>query len=263
MTITPALQLYLWPDRLLFIGPGLDTHAHRHHAAQLCISLDASPVQIRADNDDLLAPGPAFFIPSDTSHQIMQHQGLLAMFYFDPESQECEVLAQHLIGEKGGRIAPVNTSALPLDQLRALAEGQHDVALANDLCNALPGLSAVRADRIDPRLQRVLDWLGDHLETPVRLAALARIAQASESWLAHAFTDTIGIPVRRYVLWRRLRRAIETALDGASLTEAAHHAGFSDAAHLSRTFRDNFGVTPSFLFARRDQMFVMFCDRAD
>lgn len=261
MTTTPALQLYLWPDRLLFIGPGLDTQVHRHHAAQLCISLDASPIQIRGEDEVVLAPGPGFFIPPDTPHQIMQHHGALAMFYFDPESQECEVLAQHLIGEQGDRIAPVNTRALPIEPLRALAKDQHNIELANSMCSKLPGLSSVRAERIDSRLQRVLDWLENNPGTAVRLTSLARVAQASESWLVHAFTTDIGIPVRRYVLWRRLRWAIEAALDGASLTEAAHYAGFSDAAHLSRTFRNNFGVTPSFLFARRDCLSVNFCAR--
>jgi AraC-like DNA-binding protein len=34
---------------------------------------------------------------------------------------------------------------------------------------------------------------------------------------------------------------------GASLTEAAHAAGFSDSAHLSRTFRRMFGVSAASL----------------
>jgi len=43
-------------------------------------------------------------------------------------------------------------------------------------------------------------------------------------------------------LWLRLMRAVERFAAGASLTDAAHEAGFADSAHLSRTFRRMFGI---------------------
>ena len=48
---------------------------------------------------------------------------------------------------------------------------------------------------------------------------------------------------------------------GASLTEAAHLAGFADSAHLSRTFRAMFGVAPSLLF-KSGHANVTFCETA-
>lgn len=48
--------------------------------------------------------------------------------------------------------------------------------------------------------------------------------------------------MRRLVLWRRLYLAFALALQGRSLTEAAHHAGFADAAHLSRSVRSLLGI---------------------
>jgi AraC-like DNA-binding protein len=61
----------------------------------------------------------------------------------------------------------------------------------------------------------------------------------------HAFTESVGVPLRPYILWLRLQRAACDLIHGATATEAAHSAGFSDAAHLTRTFRRMFGVTPT------------------
>ncbi len=61
----------------------------------------------------------------------------------------------------------------------------------------------------------------------------------------HVFRASTGVPFRRYLLWLRLIGAVNAAASGASLTDAAYAAGFSDSAHLSRTFRRMFGLAPS------------------
>ena len=60
----------------------------------------------------------------------------------------------------------------------------------------------------------------------------------------HVFTESVGIPLRRYLSWLRVQRAVRLIVAGASATEAAHIAGFADASHLTRTFRRTLGQTP-------------------
>ncbi|MCP3140284.1 helix-turn-helix domain-containing protein [Pyxidicoccus sp. QH1ED-7-1] len=55
----------------------------------------------------------------------------------------------------------------------------------------------------------------------------------------------MGLPLRPYILWLRLRRAAEHLKHGAPVTQAAHAAGFTDSAHLSHAFRRTFGLTPT------------------
>jgi AraC-like DNA-binding protein len=100
---------------------------------------------------------------------------------------------------------------------------------------------------IHPGVRRVLS----HLHEPraafdgLSLKELAEIARLSPSRFMHAFTESVGIPVRPYILWIRLQRGACDLMDGASVTNAAHRAGFSDAAHMTRTFRRMLGATPS------------------
>lgn len=111
------------------------------------------------------------------------------------------------------------------------------VEQANATCRQLLGIE--HRQRHD-RDHRITEWLDQKL----RLASLAGAINVSESWLAHRFTGEVGIPIRRYILWQRLFHAVELALRGARLTYAAHTAGLSDAAHLSRAFRETLGVMP-------------------
>jgi AraC-like DNA-binding protein len=55
------------------------------------------------------------------------------------------------------------------------------------------------------------------------------------------------MPLRTYVLWRRLLHVWTLLMAGETLSTAAHAAGFADSAHLSRTARTMFGLPPSVL----------------
>jgi AraC-like DNA-binding protein len=43
----------------------------------------------------------------------------------------------------------------------------------------------------------------------------------------------------------RLQRAVDAISKGLTATDAAHAAGFADAAHLTRTFRRMMGIAPT------------------
>jgi AraC-like DNA-binding protein len=68
---------------------------------------------------------------------------------------------------------------------------------------------------------------------------------------SHFFAEAIGIPIRTYLLWQKLYKAGGLLLSGATLTEAAHGAGFVDSAHYSSAFHRAYGQAPSDLHRSR------------
>jgi len=82
-----------------------------------------------------------------------------------------------------------------------------------------------------------------------RLQDAAALACLSPSRFRARFDAELGLPFRRYRLWRRMAFVMRTVAVGGSLTEAAHVAGFSSSAHLSSTFKRTFGLTASDLLA--------------
>ena len=61
----------------------------------------------------------------------------------------------------------------------------------------------------------------------------------------HLFAEQTGMALRPYILWRRFGSVWEHRMNGVSLSDAAHAAGFADSAHLARTSRRMIGIPPS------------------
>ena len=85
------------------------------------------------------------------------------------------------------------------------------------------------------------------------LESAAAAAFLSPSRFAHLFKQQLGLPFRRYLLWRKLTRAMLLIGREGTATAAAHAADFADAAHLTRTFSEMFGIPPSVML--RGQFF--------
>ncbi|GAA4340734.1 AraC family transcriptional regulator [Flaviaesturariibacter amylovorans] len=113
------------------------------------------------------------------------------------------------------------------------------------LLDSLAGHQPILADTVDPRITVAIDHIRSSLQDQTSIKSVAAKCFLSESRFAHLFKIQTGIPYRRYVLWCRLQTAMLAIQKGANFTDAAFEAGFSDGAHLSRTFTDMFGVAPS------------------
>jgi AraC family transcriptional regulator len=100
-----------------------------------------------------------------------------------------------------------------------------------------------RLDRV--RLQRILDYIEQHLEDEITVVALADLANLSAFHFTRMFTATLGVPPFRYVSRRRLEQAMSMLADGTlPLVEIAHRSRFSSQASFNRAFRRAAGMTP-------------------
>ena len=68
---------------------------------------------------------------------------------------------------------------------------------------------------------------------------------STQAHCSHWLQDSIGIPMRKLLLWQKLRRALEALSSAHGATKVAHAAGFADSAHLSRICLRTFGLRPS------------------
>jgi AraC-like DNA-binding protein len=94
-------------------------------------------------------------------------------------------------------------------------------------------------------LGRVRDHLRDNPGISVPIADLAGLAGLTESHLIRVFHREFGLPPHAYHLRRRLAAASELLASGVSVSTVAYECGFADQSHLSRKFKEVYGLTPA------------------
>jgi len=107
------------------------------------------------------------------------------------------------------------------------------------------GKPALQDPALLRRLLRAKDRMdaASHEEWPVR--RLARVSGVSEAHFARSFKQAFGVPPHRYLLTRRIERAMallrETEL---SITEIAFRCGWESLGTFGRTVREVTGESP-------------------
>ncbi|HQT54450.1 MAG TPA: AraC family transcriptional regulator [Phenylobacterium sp.] len=104
--------------------------------------------------------------------------------------------------------------------------------------------AASKPRQLDPRLAAALQAMRRSSEADVELGGVARRVGLSPARLRALARSELGAPLAHWRAWLQLERAIGALRRGEPLAAAAALGGFSDQAHLSRTMRRFFGVTP-------------------
>lgn len=226
---------------------------HAHHYVQYGLS-SSETIELGSSDWPSLKLVRSFLIPSDVTHQIrLTGKDQVLMVWLDPEFQIRRSIAnstsiQTSVGELEMELEPFNSLKLNCDvahQIREVITGWPDT---------------ISSDQLDERITSCITWIKKHLtEQTITTEDLADTVYLSPSRLMHLFSQQIGIPIRKYILWQRLRHALLQLADGITITEAAHAAGFTDSPHMNRIFNAMFGITPSKIFKNSRFIQVIGC----
>lgn len=97
------------------------------------------------------------------------------------------------------------------------------------------------------RVNRAIDHVLAHLDQPLSLEVVAKVAAFSPFHFHRVFKALTGETLAAFVKRARLERALSrmTHQPDLSLTRVAIECGFASSSELSRSFRKRFGVPPS------------------
>ena len=241
------LRWYLWEGGFLVIGQaGGEVPSHAHHAIQICVAIEGKVAIRKAGETWREARG--VIVRPDVEHAFHGQDATGAMLFVDPESSEGAWL-QTGLAEPITLVPDARLHAC-LSELRAFLERPLEAMEVADLIRhcvraLCAGVPPTR--RLDARIASVLTSIRESDDLRMSLEVAAELVHLSPGRFAHLFKDEIGLPFRRYMLWRKVTRAMLAIGKERTLAAAAQRGDFADAAHLTRTFSQMFGIPPSVL----------------
>jgi AraC-like DNA-binding protein len=235
-----------WPPVLATRGPAGPCAWHSHHALRFALALEGE-VRIRTKRQGKWESAAGVLTAPDAEHMLDGQGAELLLVFLEPESRVGASFGAALNGPmrllSDADRRELTRDVVPRTILRSGA-GPWAQSAAQTL--RLPTLPLPRS--IHPRVRVLLNRIREGgVAQGTSLELLASAVGLSPSRLMHVFTSSVGIPLRPYLAWLRLQRAAIGIVAGGSLSDAAQAAGFSDAAHMSRTFRRMLGIPPSLL----------------
>lgn len=232
---------------------------HRHHCFQIVASIKGT---FACTIDGQAYPRKTgFIINQNIVHSCQAGQASVIVFFIDAESDhggQLKALLRNqpfldidgfLTQAQAQRIRAEGNQHLPKTELKKLAD--------EIFASVLPADIPPAETPFDERVGAAVRFIDEHLSERIRLEDLSAVMSLSLERARHLFVQETGSPFSQYLLWKRIKHVMVTALRGElSLTNAALQCGFADQAHFCRVFKRTFGMSPKTLL--KNSRFVQF-----
>ncbi|ORW07098.1 helix-turn-helix domain-containing protein [Mycobacterium kyorinense] len=218
-------------------GAFSDLAVHHHPAVQVTVG-GRGGLTVAPDGDGhdtcrlvVVASGAPHAVRSDSeSRALTLYFGLQT-----PQGVALNTMAHHgvWIADDGANLA--ETTAALLDTAGP------DVA-ADFLVDQLCGTQEPRP--VHPQLRQAIEVVSSRVPEHVDVASVASAVALSRDYLGRLCKQQTGVSFSAAIRWERLVTAVGHLIDGRSVTDAAHLAGFADGSHANKVCWEMTGAAP-------------------
>jgi AraC-like DNA-binding protein len=241
-------RILLWRGGSLWIGlAGEPAELHAHHAVQIALPFAGGHARFQVPSGEWQRYEAAL-VAAHQPHAFEARNQFMATIFVEPESREGRALQ---LRARDDGVAALDAASLKDDAAalaaayEARASDAELISLARAVITQLAGSRPAPTEPSDARVARAIERIRARLGESVSLSSIAAEVHLSPDRFRHLFLEETGVGLRPYVLWLRLETALSAYVAGSTLTDAAHAGGFADSAHLSRTFKKMFGISPA------------------
>jgi AraC family transcriptional regulator len=234
------------------------------HQHLVCFPLSTAQIECRIGARSLRYEAPAgslMISPAGIDFAVIADQGFDALFVAIDQNRFALAAADRSTPERQIAGGLSGRDPMLFDVARTLmsecANGYPEGALFwHEIASRLiEGLLARHSHRCQKQargrlsnesFRRIRQHITAHLNDKIGVAELATLAEHSPFHFTRLFAATVGLTPHRYVVHRRLQRAVALIREGhVSMVEIAARTGFADQSHLSRWIRRSYGISPS------------------
>lgn len=103
-------------------------------------------------------------------------------------------------------------------------------------------VNAVIVEKLNP----IIDYIHDHLSEKILIRNIAEMVNMHPTSFCKLFRKHLLLSPKRYIIMKRMESARDLLLaTSLSLSEIADINGYNDAFHLSKSFKNYYGLSPS------------------
>jgi AraC-like DNA-binding protein len=239
----------LWdvrPGRLMASGAFFDLAVHHHPAVQVTVGGQGSLTVTR--DGDVHDVCRLVVVASGARHAVRSDSRSAALtLYFGLQTRQgfaLNTLARNRgqqgiwIVDDGKRLAEATAASLEANCPQAAAD-----FLVDELCGMEDRYSR-RPRSVHPQLRQAIEVVSSRVPDHIDVASVAGAVALSPDYLGRLCKQQTGVSFSATIRWERLVTAVGHLIDGRSVTDAAHLAGFADGSHANKVCWEMTGAAP-------------------
>lgn len=202
-------------------------------------------------------------IKENVMHQLDTNNSVQLLIYLDAETTIAKELKAKFLDGSDVFVPNINifdfVSPHHLQQSILHANPQLLLKLVNDILYSIAGRKdkPVKDERITLAEQLITN---DPCEASIQ--HVASTVFLSESRLRSVFKKVTGVSLHKYIIWSKIRFAINRIMAGDAVTEAAIEAGFTDSSHFNKMLVKMFGIGATQFTKSNKKLSIVTCDQS-
>jgi len=252
-------NFYLWNGVSAIFFSNCLTNVHSHNTMQILVDIDARFKCRVGDGPWLTCKN--LIIRENIPHQLDTNGSVQLIIYLDTETTAAKAIKTRYPGDAAQPDLDLFSVISP-DQLQQSLLKPDPQSLLTIVSSILRTLSGEPQKNTDPRIRQIEKAIETGRPDELNTATLAAKVHLSESRLRALFKEQTGVSLHKYILWGRIRYAINRIMTGSPINDAAWEAGFTDNSHFHKMLVTMFGISPSQFLRDNKTMEIFTCDHS-